>query len=453
MMLSGCAAVSAADDLAGGGGGPRDAALVGEADLAGGVDAGAGTDASAPGVHTGVLVGGTGATPGLIGGVHFSSGGQSGFTDGSGTFSYEDGQPLTFSVGDVTMGPIAGAPLLSPFALAGSVSCAIDQPLEDLLVLLYSLDGDHDPATGTQLPSFAATGTPLPLASLTPASLAQVLATLAPGVTPIGERAALHLFITQVDGEEWAETGSDTFTGSAAAQRSQGVTTDGVSFLFSWRFGLERTSPGAAFSEQASNQLAIPLQFGAQGSDHIGDIDFWNGKIYAPVEDSAKYAMPMILLYDPADLSYTGQSYALPPALQTAGVPWVAVDGPRARVITAEWDPTLQLNLFDLNGLAVAGSLPLSRTLGRIQGAKVYGGMLYAQADDTQKTTWKINLETGTVITLFTLGRTDVEAEGLVLWQTGGALMHTLNTNAAKDSMELHHHKRTRDPLRLVLCP
>lgn len=402
--------------------------------------------ATTPSVHTGVLVGGTGAWPGAISGVRFSSGTQSGVTDAQGTFAYQDGQPITFTIGDVTTAPVTGAAKLSPFQLAGS--CAVSQTLKNLLVLLDSLDADHDLKTGIALPAFTV-GATTPLAGI---NVAAEIQKLAPGTTAVDEATALHAFIAQVDGELWNETGSDTFTGPAAAQRSQGVTTDGQSFIFSWRLGLEKTD--TAYNEQAANQIAIPILFAAQGSNHIGDIDFYNGKIYAPVEDSAHYAKPMILLYDPGNLSHTGTAYNLPQPLQTKGVPWVAVDGPRGRVITAEWDPTPSLNFFDLNAsLATAGSLTLSRTLGRIQGAKVYQGMLYAQADDTQKTTYKINLETGTVIDLFTLGRPDVEAEGLLLWPQGGALMHTLNTDSAKTAMELHHRARTRDPLRLQLCP
>jgi hypothetical protein len=57
------------------------------------------------------------------------------------------------------------------------------------------------------------------------------------------------------------------------------------------------------------------------------------------------------------------------------------VDAARGVFYTAEWNNTKVLNVFDLHTFKLIRTVPLSQTLGRIQGAKVYHGMLYAFAD------------------------------------------------------------------------
>src|SRR5581483_4881596 len=89
---------------------------------------------------------------------------------------------------------------------------------------------------------------------------------------------------------------------------------------------------------------------------HIGDIDYFGGKIYAPYEDGSEgpinnpeYQHPYIAVYDAKTLLYTGEHYALPLALHAAGVPWVAINAKKQLAYTAEWDmPHDRLNVFDL---------------------------------------------------------------------------------------------------------
>src|SRR3982750_4428930 len=111
--------------------------------------------------------------------------------------------------------------------------------------------------------------------------------------------------------------------------RSQGATTDGQSWFFSWQGGLEKTDN--AFLTQAAGtwpaDIAVQPQVNPDGSNHvggnhIGDIDYYNGLIYAPIEDGGEnagvvqvndpeYQHPYIALYDAQTLTYTGVSYAL----------------------------------------------------------------------------------------------------------------------------------------------
>jgi hypothetical protein len=260
---------------------------------------------------------------------------------------------------------------------------------------------------------------------------------------------------------EWKLVGTDTFQGADALVRSQGVTTDGGSWTFSWQGGLERTLDN--FIPVALGtippQLAVAPSVGSDGSNrlgdnHIGDIDYYDGRIYAPTEDGGEsvgpvkvnhpeYQSPHIALYDAKTLVYTGVSYALPVALHEAGVPWVAADSRRREVYTAEWDmPHDRLNVFDTQ-MRFKRFVSLDFHLTRIQGAKVLGRTMYATRDDAEKSVWSIDLRTGAVKKLFALKPSaPAELEGLAIRRTpDGALLHLLivmNNELPDDATQIH---------------
>lgn len=143
-----------------------------------------------------------------------------------------------------------------------------------------------------------------------------------------------------------------------------------------------------------------------------------------------------------------GKVFSLPADKLTKGVPWVAVDGVRGAMYAAEWDPAPAVLVFHLGDASFEREIPLSEVLGRIQGAKVFEGALYANSDNAAKTIYKLNLETGTVIELFALNQT-FEMEGIAfLAMPDGTLMHTQNATTQATAMEYRHHKRVREPLR-----
>ena len=252
----------------------------------------------------------------------------------------------------------------------------------------------------------------------------------------------------------WKLVGADVFRGADAVMRSQGVTSDGSGWIFSWQGGLQRTTDdftptalGTLPPEDAVEPSVDPSGQNHVGDNHIGDIDVHGGLVYAPIEDGGQsvgpvdlnnpeYQRPRIALYDASTLAYTGVSYPLDVTTHEAGVPWVAVDGPRERVYTAEWDmPHDRLNVFDLDmrfqrflPLRYPPSLGDGFHLSRIQGAKVWGRTLFATRDDAAKTVFAIDLKTGVVTKLFSLDPAGpAELEGLAVRPTAdGALLHVL---------------------------
>jgi hypothetical protein len=238
----------------------------------------------------------------------------------------------------------------------------------------------------------------------------------------------------------WRLSGTDTFRGQDALMRSQGVTSDGSGWVFSWQGGLSRTLDNFVPVAAAT----IPPDLAVQGDNHIGDIDQYNGLIYAPVEDGDAYQHPHIALYDARTLLYTGKSYPLDVGIHEAGVPWVAIDHRRAEVYTGEWDmPHDRLNVFDTQ-MRFKRFLPLvGLHLSRIQGAKILGHTMYATRDDADKTVFSIDLRTGVTTKLFAL-QPDVpaELEGLAVRRTSdGALLHVLivmNNRLPEDASQIH---------------
>jgi hypothetical protein len=231
----------------------------------------------------------------------------------------------------------------------------------------------------------------------------------------------------------WHQVSDQIFIGTAALERSQGATTDGAVWYFSWQYGLSKVSLDGR-TVLARNAPAIPATLAAQGDDHIGDIDYANGRLYAPIEDSNGYQHPYVAVYDPATLTYTGTAYPLPLSLSVGGVPWVAVDPARGYAYTAEWDPTSVLNVFNLSDFSLVRTVPLSQTVGRIQGAKVYQGQLYASADNATKSIYRIDPASGTVATVYDRNLpSGSEAEGLAVLPTGdGAVLHALDVAPLK---------------------
>jgi hypothetical protein len=272
-------------------------------------------------------------------------------------------------------------------------------------------------------------------------SLPAALVAAALVIVPATPAAALVIVpVTPAAAETWHQVSVSRFSFTTALERSQGAATDGSSYVYSWRFGLSRTTFGG--SVIVRNSAAIPPALAVLGSDHIGDIDIWGGRIYAPIEDSASYQRPTIALYDATTLAYTGLAYPLPASTQSH-VPWVAVDPARGLVYTSDWDPVPRINLFRLGDLQPAGSLPLSTTIGRIQGGKMFQGALYLSSDNASQSIYRVDLDTGSVTTVLERNLPNgTEAEGLVFQPTGdGAVMHVLDVSPIFVVVNFRHYR------------
>lgn len=160
--------------------------------------------------------GGGGATAGPVAGsssgtfsdaqvqglAYTTTSGVSGVTDANGVFTYNPGDQVTFSLGGLTLGSTTASALVTPLSLAG----ADESKLQNMLVLLQSLDTDGQPANGITIPPAAAAAVPssvnLGQATATfasPANTALAAAMAAGGITrPVTSNAsALAHFSSQ----------------------------------------------------------------------------------------------------------------------------------------------------------------------------------------------------------------------------------------------------------------
>jgi len=87
----------------------------------------------------------------VVEGLGYSSGNQIGVTSDSGSFTYEVGENVTFSVGAVEIGAANGDSIISPVDLTGSNTSMAD--VQNIVRFLLMLDSDGDSANGISISS------------------------------------------------------------------------------------------------------------------------------------------------------------------------------------------------------------------------------------------------------------------------------------------------------------
>lgn len=135
------------------------------ASCGGGSGSGNPNNASAPptGSQTGIF------TDAAVQGLSYTtSSGVTGTTTAAGEFDFNPGDTVTFRLGALVLGELPAKELLTPIDLAGNSQAY----LENLLVILQSLDDDGNPDNGITIPPAAAAAMPsLNLASVTSQTL------------------------------------------------------------------------------------------------------------------------------------------------------------------------------------------------------------------------------------------------------------------------------------------
>lgn len=104
-----------------------------------------------------------------VSGFRYATATYDGSTDQNGTFSYAEGESVTFSIGDIDFSTVAAASVLSPFDLAGTADTS-DTALVNMARLLQTMDTDGDVDNGITIGDDAhsfATGMTLDFASTT----------------------------------------------------------------------------------------------------------------------------------------------------------------------------------------------------------------------------------------------------------------------------------------------
>ncbi|WP_405985583.1 hypothetical protein [Streptomyces sp. NBC_00872] len=238
--------------------------------------------------------------------------------------------------------------------------------------------------------------------------------------------------------ETWELIGKDVFTGEAESSRGQGVTTDGTHWYFSSSNGLEITDMryNTIFKSSPAipAELANPSPLAYKGLNHIGDIDYANGKLYISLDTStrdavtgSRYDTPVFAVYNAAHLSFTGHAAALNPPHGVQDIAsWVAVDAHKGLAYGMAYDNATEIAVYDLRDWTSKRYIPLSQSIDQAQGGKIHDGWMYFASNDAGKNISRANLKTGEVQVLFNLKVPyDQEVEGLSFLETRNGL--TLN--------------------------
>lgn len=252
-------------------------------------------------------------------------------------------------------------------------------------------------------------------------------------------------------GKRHPEVSKDNVLLIGAAERSQGITTDGKYYYFSSKWGLTKSVLDGK-TRVKSNPLAIPKELKDEyGLAHIGGISYSKADncIYAGLEDSKVWEYPVVAVYDADTLKFTGRYYILDKALHTRGLPWVAVDNDRGLLITLDHSKKAnELIFYDIaDNMKYVGSVKLSETVRSIQGAEMYGGMLYAATNDDTQAVYKIDPKSGDVSKYFDRNLTKgSEGEGITVLKTAnGAVFHAIDMGPLFINAFIRHYAPVED--------
>lgn len=224
--------------------------------------------------------------------------------------------------------------------------------------------------------------------------------------------------IDAISAGERTEASSVNVVGIGAYFRSQGITADGESNLyFSSKTTLVKTAAdGRSFL--AANYSAIPDELAGDeyGIAHIGGLSYYNGFIYAGLEDSKVWKHPMVGVYSAETLEIV-EWFELDAAVHTRGLPWVTVDPSTGYLYAFDHskNPTAILAYDTANGMTPVGEpVQLEQSIPNIQGGEFLNGTLYVATNDDTQAIYTVNVADGTSAKLFDRSLTSgSEGEGM----------------------------------------
>ena len=228
--------------------------------------------------------------------------------------------------------------------------------------------------------------------------------------------------IDLISAGERTDTAKTNIVGVGAYFRSQGITTDDDTLFFSSKTTLIQTEADAKTVINA-NYSAIPDELAEKyGIKHIGGLSYYNGFIYAGLEDSKVWDYPIVGVYDAGTLELVDY-YILDCETVTRGLPWVCVNPENGLLYCTDHSkqPTKLLVYDTADGMKPAGEIPLSQTVAAIQGAEFYDGIIYAASNDETQAIYTINPSDGSVEKLTDRCLTQFsEGEGMTIMIKGG---------------------------------
>lgn len=252
------------------------------------------------------------------------------------------------------------------------------------------------------------------------------------------------------NGDIYKYESNSKVVGLETLERAQGVTTDGEYWYFSGKTSLVKIGLDNQ-TVYAYNYKALTDELVEQyGSKHIGGISFYNGLIYASLEDSKVWAHPVIALYDAETLEFIGEAYEMPNNILTRGISWVAVDADNGLIYSSYSKTAEVIYCFSLATFEYTGEIKLSDSIDAIQGGEVYNGKLYVGSNDSTRAVYSIDVKTGKVEKLFDrimyqwkwIDNFGGEGEDITVYpMEDGTVIHALDVGALFIDSNLRHYK------------
>ena len=251
------------------------------------------------------------------------------------------------------------------------------------------------------------------------------------------------------NGEIYAYDSIDEVIGIETLARSQDVTTDGTNWYYSGKNYLEKVSLDNE-TVLKINMEAIPAELSENyNSQHIGGISYYNGYIYAAVEDSKQWNHPLVVVYDADTLEFTGTFYEMSTERHTRGIPWLLVDAENGILYAGDSANYVDIFMYDLETMEYKGTLSCKEEIAKIQGGEYYNGKLYLGTNDMTRAVYTVDCKTGEVEKLFErimyeyklIDNLGGEGEGLtILPMADGTLIHTLQVGTLFIDSSLRHY-------------
>lgn len=206
----------------------------------------------------------------------------------------------------------------------------------------------------------------------------------------------------------------------------QGIARVSGGWIFSLNNALFRTDDNLV--ETVTVTPAIPPEYAERGFDHVGDIDVVDDVIYAPLEQpDYSRGTQVMAWYDAETLEFEDA---------------VDVAQQHNSFVTVDPDTGIAYSMDEFGGQALLrydtrrewrrlAPLAMSANVDRVQGGDVVDGAVWLSTDDETDGVYRVDLRTGQVVSLGSIGRADGEGEGIDATPLPSGDLHVLTVDVA----------------------
>jgi hypothetical protein len=212
----------------------------------------------------------------------------------------------------------------------------------------------------------------------------------------------------------------------------QGVAKIDGGWIFSLNDALFRTDDD--FTELQVASPAIPPEYASRGFDHVGDIDVVDGTVYVPLEQPdytigtqvmARYRVDTLAFEGGVDVAQHHNSF-------------VTVDADTGIAYSMDMFGGQALLRYDTRDeWRVLPPIAMSMAVDKVQGGDIVGDAIWLSTDDATDGVYRVDVETGAVQSLGSIGHADGEGEGIDATPLPSGELHVLSADVAVVPMRL----------------